>query len=83
MIKNPSDDFGTYTIRSWLYLSFMRRLGAASLKSEVTTISQAASLIGSTAIEVEIKLHDHLLEDEDSVKMWCVLSSRQRLPADK
>jgi len=54
-----------------LYLSFMRRLGAASLKSEVTTISQAASLIGSTAIEVEIKLHDHLLEDEDSVKMWC------------
>ena len=54
-----------------LYLSFMRRLGTASLKSEVTTISQAASLIGSTAIEVEIKLHTHLLEDEDSLKMWC------------
>ncbi len=54
-----------------LSLSFIRRTAAASLKSEVTTISQAASLLGSNAIAEEIAGHDHLLQDEDSLKMWC------------
>jgi transcriptional regulator with AAA-type ATPase domain len=54
-----------------LYLAFLRRLSSVSLKSDVTTISQASALLGSDAIASEIAAHDHLLDDEDSLAMWC------------
>jgi len=54
-----------------LYLSFMQKLAVSVFKGEVTTISQAASLIGSDAIERDILRHDHILDDENSLMLWC------------
>jgi transcriptional regulator with AAA-type ATPase domain len=54
-----------------LYFTFIEKLAASGFKGEVTTISQAASLIGSNAIGQEILLHDQLLEDENALMLWC------------
>ncbi|HMK59907.1 MAG TPA: sigma 54-interacting transcriptional regulator [Dissulfurispiraceae bacterium] len=54
-----------------LHFSLLRKLSAASLRSEVTVISQAVSLLGANAIESEIVQHGQLLDDEVSLKLWC------------
>ena len=54
-----------------LYFMFIQKLAFSVFKGEVTTISQAASLIGSNAIEQDILDHDHILDDENSLMLWC------------
>ncbi|HMK55743.1 MAG TPA: sigma 54-interacting transcriptional regulator [Dissulfurispiraceae bacterium] len=54
-----------------LYFSLLRKISAASLKSEVTVISQAVSLLGANAIEAEIVQHSMVLDDEVSLALWC------------
>ncbi len=54
-----------------LFYSFLDRLAASSAKSEVTTVSQSVSLLGSNAIEQEIGKQDSFLEDGNSLQLWC------------
>ncbi|HTZ18638.1 MAG TPA: sigma 54-interacting transcriptional regulator [Dissulfurispiraceae bacterium] len=54
-----------------LYFSFIHKLAVSGFKGEVTTMSQAASLLGSNAISQEIPLHERLDDDENTIILWC------------
>ncbi len=54
-----------------LYFTFIEKLAASGFKGEVTTISQAASLVGSNSISREVELQDQFLEDENALRLWC------------
>jgi transcriptional regulator with AAA-type ATPase domain len=54
-----------------LYFAFIQKLAFSVFKGEVTTISQVTSLIGSNAIEQDVLRHDHILDDENSLMLWC------------
>jgi HD-like signal output (HDOD) protein len=54
-----------------LYYSFICKLSSSGFKGEVTTISQAASLMGSIAIGQDILWHDELIEHENTLMLWC------------